>query len=346
MAVTEEVLELLAASKQRVANLTDEQVLDLTRAWVEAWDELAPQFNDAVTNLVNTPDAEIPARTVAKDRRVTQALKQAQERLDGLADATNVTVTTDLSTVMLEAVSTRYESLLLQLPEGQAHALLNRLSTTALDAMVARTTTRIHSLTNPLAEDTVTAMRGELVRGITVGANPRVTASRIVRRTGDQFHGGLTRAATIARTETLDAYRIADHAATQANTSLIQTRIWMATLDYRTCGSCLANHGTEWPVDQFGPEDHPQGRCVFVDKTKSWEELGFSGIEDQSLDLTAQRDAWWDNLTDDTQETILGPGRYELWKNGDIGWADLTTRVDNPDWRPSYIQTPLKDLAP
>ena len=252
MAVTEEVLELLAASKQRVTNLTDEQVLDLTRAWVEAWDELSPQFNDAVTNLVNTPDAEIPARTVAKDRRVTQALKQAQERLDGLADATNVTVTTDISTVMLEAVSTRYESLLLQLPEGQAHALLNRLSTTALDAMVARTTTRIHSLTNPLAEDTVTAMRGELIRGITVGANPRVTASRIVRRTGDQFHGGLTRAATIARTETLDAYRIADHAATQANTSLIQTRIWMATLDYRTCGSCLANHGTEWPVDQFG----------------------------------------------------------------------------------------------
>lgn len=344
MAVTEEVIDLVRLSKERAVAVTDEQVIALTRAWVDAWSELEPEFQDALTMLLADAEGTIPARTVARNQRITQALQQARDRLDELATTTEVTVANDLQTIVLDAANTKYQTLLKQLPDGAEHTWLNRLNTTALDAIVARTTQQIHSATIPLSDETVRAMRAELVRGITVGANPNETARRIIRRTEGQFNGGLTRAARIARTETLDAYRTADLQSAQANRTVIQSRIWMATLDGRTCGSCLANHGTEWPIDQFGPEDHIQGRCVFIEQTKSWAELGFTGIEDQSLDLTAQRDAWWDNLTDDTQEKILGPGKYELWQDGKIGWSDLSKRVDNPDWRPSQVETPLKDL--
>lgn len=346
MAVTDEVIELVKLSKARTVALTDEQVVALTTAWVDVWSELEPEFQDAVTLLITDQDGTIPARTVARDQRITQALQHSRQRLDELASTTEVTVTNDLQNIVMDAANTKYDVLLRQLPDGEAHHLLNRLNPTALDAIVARTTQQIHSATLPLPDDTVRAMRAELVRGITVGSNPNETARRIIRRTEGQFYGGLTRAARIARTETLDAYRTADLASAQTNRTVIASRVWMATLDGRTCASCLGNHGTEWPVDEFGPADHHQGRCVFVEKTKSWAELGFTGIEDTSLDLEAERDAWWSNLTDDTQQQILGPGKYELWQNGDITWADLTKRVDNPNWRPSYTETPLADLLP
>ena len=205
MAITEEVVQLVRAAQARAVQVTDEQVLALVTAWVNAWDELQPEFSAAVEVLLaNADELEfIPAGTVARNQRVTQALQQAQERLDELTQTTNATITSSLSNVLLDAAETRYQTLLTQLPGGAEHALLNRLNPTVLDAIVARTTQQIHAATIPLTDDAVTAMRAELVRGITVGANPNETARKLVRRTEDQFNGGLVRATRIARTETL-----------------------------------------------------------------------------------------------------------------------------------------------
>lgn len=189
-------------------------------------------------------------------------------------------------------------------------------------------------------------MRAELIRGITVGDNPNTVARRVMTRTEGAFNGGLARAARIARTEMLDAHRTADLATAQANRSMIAAKVWICTFDARTCGSCLGQHGTEWPVDEFGPADHQQGRCVFVDRTKTWAELGFTGIEDDEPDRGAQRDDWFDNLTPRSQDAVLGKAKADLLRNGDITWADLSKRIDNDAWRPSYVETPLKGLLP
>lgn len=344
MAITEEIIELVRLSRDRTVAMTDQQVVAITTAWVDAWDELAPEFQDALANLISNADETVPARTVARDQRVAQALQQSKQRLDELSANTEIIVSNDVGQVVLDAANTRYDSLLAQLPSGQAHVELNRLNPTALDAIVARTAQQIHSARIPLADDAVAAMRSELVRGITIGSNPNETARRIVRRTEGQFNGGLVRATRIARTEMLTAHRTADLQLAQQNTKIIQSRVWMARLDSRTCSSCLSQHGSEWPTDAYGPADHVQGRCVFIDKTKSWDELGFTGIEDVSLDLVAQRDAWWENLTDDTKQSVLGPGKYELWQNGEIDWSDLSKRISNDSWMDHYIETPLADL--
>lgn len=344
MAITDEIIEIIRLSRDRTVALSDEQVIAITTAWVAAWDELTPEFQDALSDLLSSSDEVIPARVVARNQRVTQALQQAKQRLDELSASTEVIVANDIGQVVLDAATSRYSSLLAQLPAGQSHVELNRLNQIALDAIVARTTQQIHSARLPLADDTIAAMRSELIRGITVGSNPNETARRIVRRTEGKFNGGLIRATRIARTEMLTAHRTADLQFAKQNTNVIQSRVWMARLDSRTCASCLAQHGTEWSADAYGPADHVQGRCVFIDKTKSWAELGFDGIEDQSLDLEAQRDAWWDNLTDDTKQRVLGPGKYELWDNGDITWSDLSKHVSNSEWMDHYAETPLKDL--
>ena len=41
---------------------------------------------------------------------------------------------------------------------------------------------------------------------------------------------------------------------------------------------------------------------------------------------------------------MLGPGKFELWQSGDIGWDDLSVRRENADWRAAYFERPLKDF--
>lgn len=346
MAVTDEVVRLVRASRDRTVELTDQQVVAITRGWVDAWDELAPEFSDALAVLLSTDADTIPASVIAKDRRLGQALAAARARLDELAALTEVTVTNDLGTAVLDAVDAHLASLQAQLPPEAPGVTLGTLNDDTLDAIVARSTQQIASTAAALAPAAEAAMRAELIRGITVGDNPNTVARRIMTRTEGAFNGGLARAARIARTEMLDAHRVADQESAKSNRNLIAANIWIATLDSRTCGSCLGQHGTEWPVEEFGPADHQQGRCVFVPRTKTWAELGFTGIEDDEPDRQAERDDWFDNLTTDSQDRVLGKPKADLLRNGEITWADLTKRVDNDAWRPSYVETPLKDLLP
>lgn len=344
MAITEEVVRLARAGRDATVALTDAQVLALTRAWVDAWDELAPQFDDALDSLLRDSPGLIPADRVARDRRVSQALLQARTALEDLSEQAQEIISRDVPAATLIAHDAHLATLQAQLPPEAPGITLGRLDPEALDAIVARTTQQIHAASLPLAAEAAAAMRAELVQGITVGENPNAVARRMLRRTEGAFNGGLVRATRIARTEMLDAHRVAQLASVQENRSLLSHRVWIATFDARTCGSCLGQHGTEWPLDAFGPEDHQQGRCVFVDKTKSWAELGFTGIDDEPSDDVGDRDAWWENQTERSQDALLGKARADLLRSGKIGWTDLSNRQENPEWRPSHTLTPLRDL--
>lgn len=346
MATTDEVIELARLSRDRTVALSDAQIVALVGAWVAAWDALEPEFTAAVLLVLgDQADKTVPASQLAQSQRVTQAMQQARTSLDNLAAQTSQIIINDLSTVMLNAAAGHIAALQAQLPDQAPGIRLGRLRSDEIDAMVARTSQVIHATTQPLPEAVEQRMKAQLIRGQVVGSNPNETARRIIQQTGDEFHGGLVRATRIARTEILDAHRTADHLASEKNTAITDGWEWLATLDGRSCGACISMHGQRFPNEEPGPAGHVQCRCTRIQVTKTWAELGFTGIEDTGIDLTAQRDAWWSNLTDDTQRQILGPGKYELWQNNEIGWNDLAKRVDNPDWRPAYVETPLKDLV-
>lgn len=347
--ITPAVVGLARRGKAATVELTDQRAYQLARAWVRAWDMLAPEVRDALDRLVDgADDGTVTAAQIARDRRLAQALAHAQDTLETLAAQTSATVTADLSPIILAAADSHYQQLLAQLPPDASQVGrygLGVLDTDAVDAIVARTTERIQAATLALAPEAVAAMRAELAHGIVVGDNPRTVARRILRRVEGRFNGGLARAERIARTEMLDAHRAADQAMAQRNRSVIAAAVWTARLDSRTCPACVAMHGVEFPPDEFGPTDHPQGRCTFIYRTKTWDELGFTGIEPaQVVDQSAERDAWWANLTDESQDAILGKPRADHLRNGG-SWDDLVTRRDNPDWRPSIGVTPLSALS-
>lgn len=346
MAVTAETLKVLENIRKQLATMTAAQTLALTQAWVDAWDVLQPEFNAAVLELLaSAKNGRVPASVAARNIRLRDTIAQARAMLDELATTTNIQVSTDVGQAMLDALDQHEALVRSQLPPGQAGAGVSftRVSPEAVAAMVERTTQSIHKFTQPLPADVERMMKQQLIRGITIGDNPRRTASRIIKGAEGRFNGGLTRALNIARTETLDAHRAATQASEKSNTAILEEWEWHASLTGRTCPSCWARHGTRYPLDESGPNDHPSGRCARVTVTKTWEELGFKGIVEPPS-LTPDAEATYRNLTPESQIAIMGKGRAEMLANGEISWADLSRKQENPGWRDSYNATPLKDL--
>ena len=346
MTITPKVIDLARRGRAATVALTDEESLRLARAWVAAWDTLTEDFTDAYERLLTAQDGgPINARILAADRRMMQVLARALDTLDALAADASVTVSARISPIVLAAADVHYEQLTAQLPpEAPGRYGLGVLDPAAVDAIVARTTERMEAATMALPGIVQDRMQAALIRGVTVGQNPRTVARQVIKRVEGEFNGGLARAERIARTEMLDAHRYADQAMAERNASVVAAAVWVATLDRRTCPSCLGMHGREFPPDSFGPEDHVQGRCTFVYRTKTAAELGFVGIkEPPAVDHAGQRDVWWNNLTDDSQDRVLGPARAQYLRDGG-DWAALSTRRENPEWRASYGSTPVRDL--
>lgn len=74
----------------------------------------------------------------------------------------------------------------------------------------------------------------------------------------------------------------------ETNVDVIDHYEFLATLDELTCDECGALDGTILPAGEFesdlaideAVDVHPNCRCVAVPVTKTWEELGFAGIEE------------------------------------------------------------------
>jgi SPP1 gp7 family putative phage head morphogenesis protein len=177
-------------------------------------------------------------------------------------------------------------------------------------------------------------MKSALVRGVAVGDNPNTVARQIVARAQGEFRGGLYRARTIARTELLDASRRSADESRKANSRVLAGWRWHASLDSRTCPSCLAQNGELFPPETPGPDDHPNGRCTAVPVTKSWADLGID--LDEPADEFPDARAWFAAQTGEVQRQIMGQARLDAFNRGEIGWADMSVRRENPGWRPSY----------
>ncbi|MGC0237286.1 phage minor head protein [Arthrobacter sp. SD76] len=346
MAVTAETLRIVADLRARLERMTDAQTLALTRAWVDTWDVLAPEFQTALVELMGqASNGAVSRSVVAKNIRLRDALQATREMLDTLAAQTETVVSNDVGAAVLDAVDGHSALISSQLPANTAAAGVSftRLSPDALAAIVERTTGQIHSATLPLPADVEQAMKKQLIRGITVGENPRRVAARILDATEQRFNGGLTRALTISRTEMLDAHRAATQASEKVNKDILEEWEWHAALNARTCPSCWVKHGTRYPLDVPGPDDHQNGRCTRVSVTKSWADLGFKGVTEPPS-LTPDALTEFNNLTPESQRAIMGPTRLELLQSGKIQWADLSTVKHTDGWRDSHVATPVKDL--
>lgn len=165
-----------------------------------------------------------------------------------------------------------------------------------------------------------------LVSGLAQGLGPRQIAARARAATGME----LQRALTITRTEQLRAYRESTRRALEANPQVVAGWTWFCACDRRSCAVCWAMHGRQFPPTEH-LDGHPNCRCAMVPLTKTWEALGFTGVDETRLepDPGVQQFA---QLPEADQLAILGPGKLAAYKDGRLHLTDLVERPDSPRW--------------
>lgn len=345
MSITSRSLRLQHQLDAQLATIVDQQVRDLTAAWVRAYDETAGDLADAVQQLLDDAQTGIVAKTLmVRNQRLRSALDYIGRRLGALARDTGIRVIGDVRQVVTAAADAQAAIIGAQLPD--IVDLQGTVTGATIDAIVARTATQITSQTLPLAPDAYDAMQRELLRGVVVGANPNHTAARIMDRVEGRFNGGLARAVTIARTETLDAHRAGAMAGQSAHADVLTGWVWTAHLSARCCPACISMNGREFPLTTPGPEGHQNCRCARVPKTRSWADLGIEGMDEPADPMRTPEgtQAWFDGLPEAQQLAIMGPERLALLRSGQISWADLATLRSTPGWRNSWQITPVARL--
>lgn len=343
MAVSRETLRL--ANGLRVAILATLDATDaaILRAWGNAWDELASEWDHAIADLVAaSKDGRWPsAAKIRRAKRAQAALAATRDALTDLAKQLPVTVAEALPKTTQEAADWQRRLTASQLPASAGG--LATVDPDALAAIVKRTTEQITSLSRPLSVQAEAAMRAALIKGVAVGDNPRKVGADMLRRVQGGFDGGRTRATMIARTELLDAHRAASLAQNKTNADVLTGWEWLSALDKRTCPACWAKHGTIHKLDERGPDGHQQCRCTRLPATQSWKDLGFDIEEPPSLMPSAQD--VFNSMPREDQLAVMGKTRLELLDSGAVDWSDLAMKRENTGWRPSWVPTPVSDLA-
>lgn len=346
MAITTETLRLARQMRREVSHSVDGVTRTLTAAWAEAWALVRADWEAALDDLIAASEnGRWPSQQVVRRmRRAQLALETTEKTIRELSDQAARIVTVSTPKVVADAANWEARLIASGMPKEAAVTAVSfqRVDPTALEAIVARTTQQITALSWPISTEATAAIQAELIRGINLGNNPRRAASLMVRRVEGRFAGGLARANNVARTEMLDAHRAAARAQDLANLDVVEGWEWMATLDRRTCPSCLAQHGSVHQPDEVGPLDHQQGRCARVPAVKSWRDLGFDLDEPDSAMPSARE--WYDGLSKEEQQGIMGPTRQQLLADGKIGWDDLSARRSTAGWRDSFTPTPISSL--
>ena len=175
---------------------------------------------------------------------------------------------------------------------------------------------------------------GALLEGVLLGRGPREIA-RDIRKVAQV---PLTRALTIARTETLRVYRQATLERFQ-KASTLTGWTWVAKLDERTCPVCVALHGTAHPVGEI-MGTHPNCRCAMAPLTEPWNDPAIP--ETRFTPETGE--AWFAKQSPERQRQMLGPGKYALYQAGELKLADLVQPTVSPVWGRGVRERSLRDL--
>lgn len=349
MAINDETLRLAKAMRITIDQEVDAAVRVVVRAWARAWDEIRGTWAEAMMDIAAaSTDGQWPSPwLIARSERAQAALLAATDEILALAELTGVTVTDAVGRVVTLTPEWQAQIIASQLPPASGDRLdlvarFTRIDPLAVSAITNRTAQDITAATYRLAAGAQEAMRRTLVRGIVVGDNPRRAAREMLRRAEGAFNGGLTRALVIARTEMLDAHRLAAAGTQIANEDVLEAWIWQAQLDTRTCPSCWGMHGTRHNLEEMGPYDHQQGRCARLPVTKTWRELGFD--IDEPASVLPDAETVFGALSPAEQLAVMGPARLQALNDGVVSLADMSQRRTTPGWRDSWAPTPVSDL--
>lgn len=186
------------------------------------------------------------------------------------------------------------------------------------------------------------SVQDHLVTGIAKGQNPRRIAMLLTRNLTQGLGPGLTSALTTIRTAQIKSYQTANHMIYAANNRIVPEWIWSATLDSRTCMSCVAQHGKAFPYTER-LNDHHRGRCSPIPRTITYRDLGINLPDPVPPFPTGEE--WFRQQPAATQREMMGPGMYEAWQADQFAFEDLSVRYDDAVYGELLREATLRELT-
>ena len=208
-------------------------------------------------------------------------------------------------------------------------AQFNRLPSGAIKKMIAflDDDSDLYKRIKLLAPNTFEIIRQRMIEGIGLGYNPKKIAAMIQ----DGFGVGLTDAMRTVRTAQIWAYRESNRGIYNANQDVVKGWVWCASLDDLTCMSCVAEHGTEHPLDE-PLDDHYNGRCVALPLT-----VFGNPIEEPGT-------SWFEKASEAQQRAMMGVGKYEAWKDGKFSLDAMPSQRPVEVYGKMRFEASLKEL--
>lgn len=170
-----------------------------------------------------------------------------------------------------------------------------------------------------------------LLVGVSQGLNPRAIG-RLLRNFVRDVPPAW--AETTARTAQLYSYRAASHESYRANSDIVVGWIWHASLDTRTCMSCIAQHGTRHRNDE-SLNDHHRGRCtpLPIVRGTTWADDVQTGPD------------WFAGLSAADQRKTMGGSRYAAYATGAWDWERVSVAKTSDIYGPMLVEATLSEMG-
>ena len=304
---------------------------DLARLWVPSYRYLKQQVKDLMTVIQAQRDRGEPVWIgyLHSMERYQSMMEQARRTIDAYNRAALGRISGEEADAVEIGSETARKLVNIAAANDPLWIRVNKREGRILSGMLSEMSP-LRALLDKSWPETSRKLDEVLTVGLTTGQGSNWIAQRMMEAVTIPEK----RALLIARTEVNRTYR-------EAN--LETMRESRAVIGYRrmcypptACFACLEMDGEFYEKGESF-SDHPNGKCSAVPVTKH-----FDPINDPNWERGQD---WFLKQSPETQRKIMGPGRYEAWKAGEIeNLRDLVRIKPNELWGGSPTVISLQEL--
>lgn len=323
-----EVARLVRLQKEALLRHEADEMRALARRWLQV--EKALEAEMLKTALALAEEGVLTEAMILRDARFQRLLWQARAEYAKFADDFEKRAEALQEYALEKGLSDAAKALDLSIEEARLALDFEMLNVEAINAMIGMSAdgTPLRNLLMNSYPDAAGGMLDSLLKGMTLGLNPKKIAEEMAR----EFGIGLQKALLIARTEMMRSYRLATLEQYRAS-EVVTGYKRLAIKDDTTCLGCLMQDGETYDTaEEFS--EHPNGRCQLVPVVRG------AGAPE----WTTGKD-WLAGLSEEKQREIMGDARFELWQSGQVALEDLSTLKEDATWGGSFVPTPLNQLG-
>jgi hypothetical protein len=226
-------------------------------------------------------------------------------------------------------IAAAQDAILASYPAGALSASWTRINVGAVESMIgfAGDGSPLYSLLKNDYPDAIDGLLDALINGLARGLG----LAQIGREMADGMGMGLDRALLIARTEAARAYRTAS--TEQYRKSGVVTQFMRLCKKENSCAACLFLDGE---ILELGEElsDHPCGRCTVLPV-----------VEGVARPKWQTGKEWFALQSDQKQRKILGPEKWQLWKDEGFDLSRFAQHQHSDVWGTSPRIATIEELT-